>query len=167
MKLYGLFLVLVGVALVGASCGSSAPSAVVVEYGQVCTDANKDKTIAVEGFLQVAEKVPCLNMLNPRRDCAVKILDKVNVVGNEIIAYLPEGTEPNQMETPESSGAKPEFKKTTVFTREQVKFRAGDGTVVVPQADVATPVTITGKVSLTPDGGKSLCSLMVTKIDKK
>jgi len=142
---------------------SSAP---VIEYGEVCNDANNEKEVSVQGFLNVAEKVPCMNMFSSKRQCAFKFLDKVNIVGKEIFVYLPEGAEKNHAETPDTG--KSNLKPTSVFTRDEVKFRLNDGNVITPQVDIATPVTVTGKVTLTDGGGgEKICSIMTTKIEKQ
>jgi hypothetical protein len=120
----------------------------------------------VQGFLQAADKVPCMKMLNPERDCAFKFMDKVNVVGKEILVYLPEGADKNQAETPDAG--KSNLKPTSVFTRDEVKFRLDNGSVITPQADIATPVTATGKVRITDgNGGEKICSIRVIKIEKR
>lgn len=142
---------------------SSAP---VTEYGEVCKDANNEKEVSVQGFLQVADKVPCMKMLDPKRECAFKFMDKVNVVGKEILVYLPEGAEKNQAETPDAG--KSNVKPTSVFTRDEVKFRLDDESVITPQTDIATPVTVTGKVNLTDgSGGEKICSIRTTRIEKR
>jgi len=133
------------------------------EYGQVCTEVNKDKEVAVKGFLQVSDKVPCLKILNPKRDCSFKFLDKINVVGNELIVSLPEGNGKNEVETPEFSNPP---KPTTIFTRDQVKIHLNDGTIITPQADIATPVMVTGKVYIRDEAGKKNCSIDATKVEK-
>lgn len=160
-----LFLLIISAFFV--SCAkNNISSAPVVEYGEVCKDVNVEKEISVQGFLNVADKVPCLKMLNPKRDCAFKFMDKVNVVGKEIIVYLPEGTEKNQAETPDAGKAN--LKPTSVFTRDEVKFRLDDGNLITPQADIATPVAVTGKVNLTDgSGGEKICSIRATKIEKR
>lgn len=127
--------------------------------------ANKDKEVTVQGFLNVSDKVPCMNMLNPKRDCAFKFMDSVNVRGKEIIAYLQEGAGKNETETPEAGQSAFQSKPTSVFTRDQVKIRLNDGTVVTPQVDIATPVTLTGKVRTTD--GDNLCTISGTKIEKR
>lgn len=152
---------LVTALLFSISCNK--PTASLTEYGQVCTDANKDKEVSVKGFLQVADKVPCLKILNPKRDCSFKFLDKVNVIGNELIVSLPEGNGKNEVETPEFSNPP---KPSTIFTRDQVKIRLNDGTVITPQADIATPIIVTGKVYIRDEAGKKSCSIDATKVEK-
>lgn len=149
------------------SCAkNNTSSAPVIEHGEVCSDANEDKEVSVHGFLKVADKVPCLKMLNPKRDCGFKFLDKVNIVGKEIIVYLPEGAGENQAETPDAG--KSDVKPTSVFTRDEIKFRLDDGSLITPQADIATPVTVTGKVNLIDaSGGEKICSIKATKIEKQ
>jgi len=149
-----------------ASCGKSA-SAPMVEYAQVCTPANKDKDVTVQGFLNVTDKVPCMKILNIKRDCAFKFMDKVNVAGTEIMVYLSEGTDKNQAETPDALKSSTEVRPSTVFTRGDVKFRLDDGSVITPQKDVATPVTVTGKVNYSDSEADKLCSIMATKIEKR
>lgn len=146
------------------SC-STAENVAKIEYGQVCTVANNNKTVSVDGFLNVADKVPCMNMLNPKRDCAFKLMDKVNITGNEIIVYLQEGNGNNQVDTPDSGKEKLSLKPTQVFTRDEVKFRLNDGTLITPQADIATLVTATGKVNF--NESDKLCSIMLTKVEKR
>lgn len=148
------------------SCGKSA-SAPTVEYAQVCTPANRDKEITVQGFLNVADKVPCVKMLNIKRDCAFKFMDKVNIAGSEIMVYLAEGNDKNQAETPDASKGYGEVKPSAVFTRDDVKFRLDDGSLIVPQKDVATPVTVTGKVNLSENGSEKLCSIMASRVEKR
>jgi hypothetical protein len=161
-----LFLALFMLAVFAVSCTKSNP-APAVDYAQVCTTANKDKEVAVAGFLNVTDKVPCLKMLNPKRDCAFKFMDKVNITGREIIVYLPEGAEKNQAETPDAQKSSSELKPTTVFTRDEVKFRLDDGSLIVPQKDIATPVTVTGKVSFSESETEKLCSIMASSIAKR
>ena len=158
-------LALLMLSVFAASCAktSSAPP---VEYAQVCAAAHNDKEVAVPGFLNVTDKVPCLKMLNPKRDCGFKFMDKINITGSEIIVYLPEGTDKNQAETPDARKSSAELKPTSVFTRDEVKFRLADGSLIVPQKDVATPVTVTGKVNFPGDPDK-LCSIMATRIEKR
>jgi hypothetical protein len=48
-----------------------------------------------------------------------------------------------------------------------VKFRLDDGSVIVPQTGVATPVTVTGKVSSAESGGEKLCAIMATRVEKR
>ncbi|HVE55470.1 MAG TPA: hypothetical protein VNB22_01490 [Pyrinomonadaceae bacterium] len=154
-------------ALFFVSCTkSSLKSAPSVEYAQVCTPANKDKEVTVQGFLNVTDKVPCVKILNIKRDCAFKFMDKVNVAGTEIMVYLPEGTDKNQAETPDAQKGYGETKPSAVFTRDEVKFRLDDGSLIVPQKDIATPVTVTGKVSLS-DGGDKLCAIMAARVEKR
>jgi hypothetical protein len=98
-----------------------------------------------------------------KRDCGFKFLDKMNVVGEEIHVYLREGKGNNQAETPEAG--QENLKPSVGFESSQVKFRLNDGTVVSEQKDVATPVTVTGKVSLSEDG--KLCSIMADKVEKR
>lgn len=148
------------------SCGKSA-SAPTIEYAQVCTPANKDKDVTVQGFLNVTDKVPCVKMLNIKRDCAFKFMDKVNIAGTEIMVYLAEGTDKNQAETPDAAKSSTEVRPSMVFTRDDVKFRLDDGSLIVPQKDVATPVTVTGKVNLSDGSGDKLCSIMATRIEKR
>jgi len=136
-----------------------------IDYTQVCIAANKDKEVKVQGFLGVSDKVPCMNMLNPKRDCAFKFLKEVNIAGNEIIVYLQEGTGKSEAESPEAGKSAFESKPSSVFTRDQIKFRLDDGTLITPQPDVATPVTITGKVGLTED--EKICSITATKVEKR
>lgn len=163
-----LFLLLLSAFFVSCAKNNitTSSSAPVVKYGEVCNDENNEKDVSVQGFLNVADKVPCMKILNPKRDCAFKLLDKVNIVGKEILVYLPEGAEKNHAETPETG--KSNVKPTSVFTRDEVKFRLDDGNLITPQADIATPVTVTGKVNLT-DGsvGEKICSIMATKIEKR
>jgi len=159
-----LALSLLTVSFFGASCAKS-DSAPTVEYAQVCTPANKDKEVTVAGFLNVADKVPCTKALNIKRDCAFKFMDKVNVVGNEIMIFLPEGTDKNQAETPDAAKSSAELKPSAVFTREEVKFRTDDGSLIVPQANIATPVTATGKVHYSENGSEKLCSIMASRIE--
>ena len=160
-----LFLLLLSAFFVSCT-KNNISSAPLIEYGEVCSDANNEKEVSVQGFLQVAEKVPCMKMLYPKRDCAFKFLDKVNVVGKEILVYLPEGAEKNHAETPETG--KSNLKPTSVFTRNEVKFRLDDGNLITPQADIATPVTVTGKVNLTDgNGSEKICSIRTTKIEKR
>ncbi len=162
-----LRLTLVILSIFALSCTKSVSSPT-VEYAEACVEANKDKHVTVPGFLNVTDKVPCMKMLNPKRDCGFKFMDKVNVTGKEIIVYLPEGTEKNQAETPDVGKSSSELKPSTVFTRDQVKFRLDDGTVIVPQADIATPVMVTGKVSLTDQSSdEKICSIMASKIEKR
>ena len=153
-------------AVFAVSC-SKSPSAPTVEYAQVCTPANSDKEVTVQGFLNVTDKVPCVKMLNIKRDCAFKFMDKVNITGSEIMVYLAEGTEKNQAETPDAGKGYGEVKPSAVFTREEVKFRLDDGSVVVPQKDVATPVVVTGKVNLSENGSEKLCSIMASRVEKR
>lgn len=157
-------LALVTLLFFAANC-SKTQTATVTDYAQVCTVANKDKDVTVEGFLQVADKVPCMNMLNPKRDCAFKFADKINVVGKEIIVYLQEGAGSNETETPEAGKSAFQSKPTSVFTREQVKIRLDDGSLITPQADIATPVTVTGKVRTTD--GDNICTISAAKIEKR
>lgn len=150
-----------------ASCGRSA-SAPAIEYAQVCTPQNADKEVAVQGFLNVTDKVPCVKMLNIKRDCAFKFMDKVNITGTEIMVYLAEGTDRNQAETPDAQKSSSEVRPSIVFAREEVRFRLDDATLVVPQKDVATPVTVTGKVNLSDgSGGDKICSIMASRIEKR
>ena len=158
-----LVLLLLTISVFAGSC-SKTSSAPVVEYTEVCTPANKDKEVTVRGFLNVADKVPCVKILNIKRDCAFKFMDKVNITGSEIMIYLPEGTEKNQAETPDAQ--KSEVRPTSVFTRDEVKFRLDDGSVITPQKDIATPVTVTGKVSLSESDNK-LCSIMASRVEKR
>jgi len=148
----------------GVSSCAKKSSAPVVEYAEVCTPANKDKEVTVHGFLNVADKVPCVKILNIKRECAFKFMDKVNITGSEIMIYLAEGTDKNQAETPEAQ--KSDIRPSAVFTRDEVKFRLDDGSVVVPQRDVATPVTATGKVSISENDNK-LCSIMASRVEKR
>lgn len=157
-----MFLLLAGFAL---SCGKSS-SAPTVEYAQVCTPANKDKEVTVQGFLNVADKVPCVKRLSLKRDCGFRFMDKVNVSGSEIIVFLAEGTDKNQAETPEAQKSYGEVKPSIVFAREEVKIRLDDSSVISPQKDVATPVTVTGKVYLS-DSDEKLCSIMASGIEKR
>jgi len=163
-----LALFLLTFSIFAASCAKSSSSPT-VEYAQVCTEANKDKEVTVEGFLNVTDRVPCLKMLNPKRDCGFKFMDKVNISGNEIILYLQEGTGKNQAETPDAEKSGYDVKPSTVFSRDEVKFRLDDGTVIVPQADIATPVTVTGKVNLTDKsaGDEKICSINATRVEKR
>lgn len=163
-----LAITILTVSIFALSCTKPASSPT-VEYGQVCTEANKDKQVTVAGFLNVTDKVPCMKMFNPKRDCGFKFMDKVNITGKEIIVYLQEGTEKNEAETPDAGKSSSEVKPSMVFTREQVKFRLDDGTVVVPQADIATPVMVTGKVDLINQSGsdEKICSIMATRIEKR
>jgi hypothetical protein len=149
-----------------ASCAktNSAPT---VEYTQVCSNANKDKEVTVQGFLNVTDKVPCVKMLSLKRDCGFKFMDKVNITGSEIILYLAEGTDKNQAETPDAAKSSSELKPSAVFTRDEVKFRLDDGSLIVPQANIATPVTVTGKVNFTDNGADKLCSIMATRVEKR
>jgi hypothetical protein len=160
-------LIFVAVAIFGAFSCTKSPFAPTIEYSQVCAEANKDKEVTVQGFLNVTDKVPCVKMLNIKRDCGFKFMDKVNITGNEIILYLAEGTDKNQAETPDAAKGYGEVKPSAVFTRDEVKFRLDDGNVVVPQKDVATPVTVTGKVNLFDGSGDKLCSIMATRIEKR
>ncbi|HRH45392.1 MAG TPA: hypothetical protein PKY82_27380 [Pyrinomonadaceae bacterium] len=159
MKKY-LYIVIIGLFFL-TSCAKTTVN--LTDYAQVCTDANKDKEVAVKGFLQVAEKVPCLKILNPKRDCSFKFLDKVNVVGNELIVSLPEGNGKNEVETPEFSNPP---KPTSIFTRDQVKIHLNDGTIITPQADIATPAIVTGKVYLRDEAGQKKCSIDAIKVEK-
>lgn len=160
---------LFALSFVGASaCTNSSSAPPPTEYAQVCSAANNGKDVAVQGFLAVSDKVPCMNMLRPKRDCAFKFLDKVNVTGNEIIVYLQEGGGNNEADTPEAGKSAFDSKPTSVFTRDQIKFRLFDGTLITPQADVATPVTVMGKVSLTDgSGAEKICSIMANRIEKR
>lgn len=159
-----LVLSLVALSIFAVNCSKNG-TAVITEYGQVCTAANKDKEVTVQGFLQVADKVPCLNMLNPKRDCAFKFADKINIVGKEIIVYLQEGAGSNETETPEAGKSAFQSKPTSVFTRDQVKIRLDDGSIITPQADIATPVTVTGKVHISDSG--DLCTISAAKVEKR
>lgn len=162
-----LALTLLAFSIFAASCGktNNAPT---IEYAQVCTAANKDKEVTVQGFLNVTDKVPCMKMLNVKRDCAFKFMDKVNITGSEIIVYLAEGTDKNQAETPDAAKASGDVKPSTVFTRDDVKFRLADGSVITPQKDVATPVTVTGNVNITDgSGGDKICSIMASRVEKR
>ena len=156
-------LTLLSFTVFAASCVKSVSSPA-VEYAEVCTPANKDKDVIVQGFLNVTDKVPCVKMLNVKRDCAFKFMDKVNITGTEIMVYLAEGTEKNHAETPDA--IKANIRPTSVFTRDEVKIRLDDGSVITPQKDIATPVTVTGKVNLS-DGADKLCSIMATKVEKR
>lgn len=154
----------IAVLIIFAANCSKTSTAVVTEYAQVCTTVNKDKDVTVQGFLQVTDKVPCMNMLNPKRDCAFKFADKINVVGKEIIVYLQEGAGGNETETPEAGKSAFQSKPTSVFTRDQVKIKLDDGTIITPQADIATPVTVTGKVGITDS---NICTINAAKIEKR
>jgi hypothetical protein len=161
-----LMLMIAALSCFVASCAKSEPPVAAVEYTQVCNAANKGKTIAVQGFLGFGNKTPCVTLMrgDMKRDCGFKLLDKVNVVGKEIIVYLREGKENNQAETPETGGEN--VKPSAGFENEQVKFRLNDGTVVAAQKDVATPVTVTGEVSMSSDSDKE-CSILANKIEKR
>lgn len=162
-KLIASALLLFSLAAVSCTKTASAPT---VEYADVCTPANRDKEVTVAGFLHVADKVPCVKMLNIKRDCAFKFMDKINISGGEIMIYLPEGADKNQAETPDAQKGYGEARPSSVFARDEVKFRLNDGSVITPQKDVATPITATGKVSLS-DGGDKLCAIMATRIEKR
>lgn len=146
------------------SC-STTENVAKIDYGQVCTVANDTKNVSVDGFLNVADKVPCMNMLQSKRDCGVKFMDEVNITGKEIIVYLQEGKGNNEMESPEAGKDKLSLKPSQVFTRDEVKFRLNDGTLITPQPNIATPVTATGKVRF--NESDKLCSIMLTKIEKR
>jgi hypothetical protein len=162
------YLILMIVALTGfsISCAKSNPVNL-VEYAQACVDANQGKVVTVQGFLGAANSTPCLKILKPNRECAFKLLDKVNVVGKEIIAYVAEGKLSNQVETPESGATN--VKPSSIFTRENLKIHLADGTEVVPQETVATPVTVTGEIHLTDKGAgdEKLCSISASSIEKR
>lgn len=146
------------------SC-SSSDNIEKIEYSQVCNVANNEKNVKVDGFINVADKVPCMNMLQPKRDCAVKFMDQVNITGKEIIAYFPEGKGNNEMETPEAGKEKLSLKPSQVFTRDEVKFRLNDGTLITPQPEIAIPVVATGKVRF--NESEKLCNLTLTKVEKR
>ena len=155
-------LILLALIVIANACAKSNPVNA-VEYAQACSEANKDKEITVKGFLQVTDKVPCLKILNPKRDCAFKFLDKVNVVGNELVVDLPEGNGKNEVETPEFANPP---KPTSVFTRDQIKIRLNNGTIITPQPDIATPVIVTGKLYLRDNVGQQRCTIYATKVEK-
>lgn len=145
------------------SCGTNSFDA--IEYHQICSEANKDSPIRAKGFLYLAEKVPCLKIINPQRDCAVKLLDKINVVNDEVVLNLPEGKGKNQLETPEidTNSAKP----SSIFPREQVKVRFNDDSIISQSAETATPVIIEGTVRIkTQNDDRRGCIIDVTKIEK-
>ena len=76
--------------------------------------------------------------------------------------------EANEIETPEAGMS--DVKPTSLFPKENLKIRLSDGTVVVPQENVATPVAVTGEVSLTDknsSGSEKLCSIHATKVEKR
>jgi hypothetical protein len=152
-----------------SSCTKSDANLPVVEYAQVCVEANKGKEVKVSGFLNVTDKVPCFKIFEPKRNCGFKFMDQVNVTGKEIIVYLSEGAGKNQAETPDAAKSVDALKPSSVFTRDEVKFRLDDGTLVVPQADIATPVFVTGKVDLTDQSGSGggICSIKASKIEKR
>ena len=162
-----LILIIATLLIFTASCAKPEATVDSVEYAQVCTAANKNKVVAVQGFLGYGSKTPCMSMMrgDSKRDCAFKLLDNINVVGKEIIVYLREGKENNQAETPETE--KTGIRPSSAFDKSQVKFRLNDGTVVTAQENVATPVTVTGKVELTDEGENQICSILVNKIEKR
>lgn len=165
-KSFVLITLLISIAM--TACTKSVPTAATVEYPDVCTDANKGKQIAVQGFLNVAPKTPCLMMLTPtgiKRRCAFKLMDKINVSGQEIIVYLAEGKESNQAETPDAGQSA--AKESKIFARNEIKMRLDDGTVVVPQENIATPVTVSGEVNLTENGSDKICSIAAAKVEKR
>lgn len=146
------------------SCAKSE-SVNMVEYSEVCNPANKGKSVTVQGFLAYGNKTPCVSMLrgDMKRDCGFKLMNNVNVVGEEIIAYLREGKGNNQAETPEAG--QENVKPSIGFESSQVKFRLNEGTVVSEQKGVATPVIVTGEVSMSE--GREGCSIRVDKIEKR
>ena len=148
------------------SCAKSDPVNV-VEYAQVCDAANKGKTVTVEGFLSFGNKTPCVSMLrgNMKRDCGFKLLDRINVVGEEILVYLREGRGNNQVETPDTD--RENVKPSAGFENEQVKLRLNDGTVVSGQKDAATPAAVTGEVIINESNGGKGCSILADKIEKR
>mgnify|MGYP000598441766 CR=1 FL=1 len=168
------FLFLTIVALCALSCAKSEPPVALVEYAQACDAANNDKRIAVQGFLNAVGTTPCLKFMKigkngaSTRECGFKLLDKVNITGNEIIVYVTEGKERSQVETPDAG--LDNVKPTSTFARENLKLRLDDGTEVAPQESVATPVRVTGEISLTDKsdgtGGKN-CSLHASKVEKR
>ena len=91
----------------------------------------------------------------------------MNVVGSEIMVYVPEGKKRNEVETPEAG--LPEVKPTGLFPKEKLKVRFNDGTEIVPQENVALPVTVTGEVNLTDKngGGEKICSIHASKVEKR
>ena len=168
------YLFLTAITLAALSCGKSEPAAPAVEYAQACDAANGGKTVSVQGFLSAARETPCLKMMklgkdgSMLRECAFKLLDKVNISGTEMIVYVTEGRERNQVETPDAGAAN--VKPTGLFPRENLKLRLNDGTEIVPQESVATPVTVTGEVSLTDRSegtGSKTCSLSASKVEKR
>lgn len=173
-KLWLPALTITAFSIFATSCAKSEPSARQVEYAQACDAANNGQVIAVQGFLGAATTTPCQKTMKLGKDktlireCAFKLLDKVNVVGTEIMAYLPEGKESNQVETPDAG--LPNVKPTSLFSREKLKIRLDDGSVVVPQEAVAAPVTLTGELSLTDkdsSGSEKICSIHATKVEKR
>ena len=144
----------------GCSAVNQAPK---VDYAQACDPSNTGKKVAVEGFLQVTQRIPCMKMLKPGRECAFKFADKVNIVGKEIILYLPEGSGKGAVETPESAKAPA---SSSVFGPGDIKIRLSDGTEITPQPDVATPVTASGEIRLT-SGENPVCSIAAESVIKR
>lgn len=171
MKLKFPILITIPLMLLLSSCSSvSRPTAVgVVEYAAACADANKGKQIAVQGFLSVADKTPCMMFLGStgiKRSCGFKLMDKINVVGKEIILYLPEGKENNQAETPDAG--QPDVKQSKIFARNEIKLHMNDGAVITPQENIATPVIVTGQVDFTQSSGnEKICTITASKVEKR
>ena len=155
-----IFTVVAVVALTACQSLYMAPK---IEYAKVCDPANSGKKFAVDGFLQVTDRVPCMKSLSPGRECAFKLADKVNVVGKEVMLKIKEGSGNGMVETPESGKS---VSSTTVFTRADIKILLSDGSEIVPQPDIATPVTVNGEVYVsTSDSG--LCTITAESINKR
>lgn len=144
---------------------SKTETAVITEYAQVCTATNKDKNVAIQGFLRVPEKVLCMNMVSLKRECGFALMDKVEATGKDIDVLLPEGAGKNEAETPDAGKSIFQSKLSSFFSRNQIKIRLDDETIITPQADIVTPITLTGRVRISESG--NICSISGAKIEKR
>ena len=162
-----LIVTMLALAIFSASCAKFRPP--IIEYADACADINKGKTIAVPGFLNVTTKTPCLADLanSPiKRRCGFKFMDKVNITGKEIILYLQEGKENNQAETP-AIGQQDNL-QMKIYAGNEVKIHLADGTVIIPQENIATPVIVTGEAKLSEDSGQEkLCIMTASTVEKR
>lgn len=151
-------MLLVSIGLFLISCSKPAPT---VNHANVCDAANKDKEVAVEGYIASGKQVPCQWLLESARRCAFMFLSKPGEVEKGFIVYFSEGKDGNQIETPESGMGK---KTTTVFKPDEVKIKSGDGSIITAQ----NKIKVTGKVRITEGStsGETICSVNVDRIEK-
>jgi hypothetical protein len=132
--------VIIVVALMGMSSAACTPKLEKVEFDKACGREKVNENITVEGYIS-NDSISCSPDISGKRTCSFTLSENLNEneKGN-IFFSLAEGRDGNQVETPESGGQK----STEDFSRENIKIRGGDGSII----NIREKVAVSGKTNV-------------------